>query len=161
MGPAASGFRLLFDAAGFDAAWVLAPGVVALALAALCAALAARARRREGRSTPQLLGPAAALLAVGAVWWTLGGIGAWRAGVGRLATGTANFVEGAVASSLAGAGGGLVEFRVQGLRFKKAPDWFLAPQHATRWPAPVLADGQRVRLWFFDDDLFRVEVAER
>jgi len=33
--------------------------------------------------------------------------------------------------------------------------------HATRWPAPVLAEGQRVRLWFFDDDLFRMEVAER
>ncbi|HMK72481.1 MAG TPA: hypothetical protein VK454_04035, partial [Myxococcaceae bacterium] len=68
MGPAAPGFRLVFDAAGFDAGWLLAPGMVALALAAMCAALGARARHAEGRGPRRLLGPAAAVLALGAVW---------------------------------------------------------------------------------------------
>jgi hypothetical protein len=106
-------------------------------------------------------GVAALLLALGAVWWTLGGIGAWRAGVGRLTTGTADFVEGMVSAPVRGEGGRMERFGVGELHFRRAPDALLPPLHASRWPALTLEEGAPIRLWFFGDDLLRVEVGEK
>lgn len=157
MGPAASGFRLVWDATVLDAPWVVGPGVCLLVLAGACLLLRGRASPPARRAC----GGAGALLALGAVWWTLGGLGAWRAGVGRLATGTANFVEGSLTEPVRTHDGRLVAFRVQGLPLRRAPDAIVAPLHAAPWPSLGLAEGQRVRVWFFDDDLLRLEVAER
>jgi len=157
MGPTAVGFRLVWDANALDAPWVVGPGVCLLVLAAACLRLRARASTRVRRAC----GGAGALLALGAVWWTLGGLGAWRAGVGRLATGTANFVEGTVTEPVRTRDGRLVAFRVQGLQLRRAPDAALAPLHAAPWPALALGEGQHVRVWFFDDDLLRLELADR
>lgn len=156
MGPPPPGFRLIWDATSFDWPWVLLPGCIALALAALLLV----SRRRAG-VPGRTLGTAAVLLALGAVWWTLGGLGAWRAGVGRLATGTADFVEGTVSAPVQGPGGRLDRFQVGALRFRRAPDAVLPALHAARWPRLSLAEGTPVRLWFFGDDLLRVEAGER
>jgi hypothetical protein len=157
MGPPPPGFLLLWDAAPFDAAWVLFPG---LGLCALCAALLlvrwrmaprqVRARRAFGLLT--------VLLFLGAVWWTLGGLGAWRMGVGRLQSGTADFVEGALEAPVHGPGGANLGFEVRGRRFRPAWDAFAPALHAARWPKVPLAEGQRVRLWFFGEDVLRLEV---
>lgn len=158
MGPPASGFQVVWDVVPFDARWVLAPGLACLGL---CAALLLLRRSMPGGGprTRLLLGSAAALLFLGAVWWTLGGIGAWRAGVGRLATGTANFVEGTLEAPRHAPDGAVVGFQVGGQVFGRPKEGFLPALHATRWPTVPLAGGERVRLWFFGDDVLRLEVA--
>jgi hypothetical protein len=147
----------VWDVTPFDAGWVLLPGLLALAVAGLLLALRARAREVPRR---RLLGPAAVLLALGAVWWTLGGIGAWRAGMGRVATGTADFVEGTVAAPERGPSDRIEGFQVGGVRFHRAPDAFAPALHATRWPTVPLREGERVRVWSFGDDVLRLEAAE-
>jgi hypothetical protein len=160
MGLPPQGFRLIWDATSLDGTWVLLPGCLALALAAVLLALRRAAGGRRS-SHPLPLGVAAVLLALGAVWWTLGGLGAWRAGVGRLGSGTADFVEGTVSAPVRGAEGRLGRFQVAGLHFRRAPDALLPALHASRWPALTLEEGTPVRLWFFGDDLLRVEAGER
>jgi hypothetical protein len=154
MGPPPPGFRLAFDGTLFDGAWVLLPGLLALCGAALLLLLRARQPARRRRWPV-----AAGLLGLGAVWWTLGGVGAWRAGVLRLQSGT-DFVEGRATAPVRGAGGAVVGFGVGQLRFHRRADALLPPFHACRWPTLALAEGERVRLWFFRDDILRLEVAE-
>ncbi len=147
--PAAEGFRLVWDVGALDAGWVLLPGLAALAMAALLLLLARRLPARRRRRA--LSGAGAAALWLLAVWWTLGGLGAWRAGVGRLNTATANLVEGTL----------LVQpsaFQVADVSVARADDALLAPLHAGRWPALQRFSGQTVRLFFFGQDVLRLEV---
>jgi hypothetical protein len=159
MGPPPPGFRLVWDVAPLDTAWVLLPGLV---LCGLCASLLAlRWRRAPGQgATRRGLGLLTVFLFLGAVWWTLGGLGAWRMGVGRLRDGTADFVEGTLEAPVHGPGGSSLGFVVRGRRFCRAWDAFAPALHAARWPSVPLAEGQRVRLWFFGEDVLRLEVAE-
>jgi hypothetical protein len=150
---------LVWDVVPFDARWVLLPGLATLGLCAgllvLRLGLAGAHPRARG-----LLGAASVLLFLLAVWWTLGGLGAWRAGAGRLATGTANFVEGTVEGLRRGPDGAVLGFQVERQRFLRAGDAFAPALHATRWPTVPLASGQRARVWFFGEDVLRLEVAE-
>jgi hypothetical protein len=158
MGQTAQGFTLVSDALAFDGRWVLLPGAGLLLGCAALLVLGARLSR--GRQGPRLLlrGPALLLFLL-SVWWTLGGLGAWRAGVGRLLNGTANFVEGTLSLPVQGPGGVLVGFEVSGQAFHRAHHAFLPPLHASMWPAARLAAGERVRVWFFGDDVLRLESA--
>jgi hypothetical protein len=155
MGPPPPGFRLAFDVTPFDGAWVLLPGLLALGLAALLLLVGVRGGELRRRRR-WLMG--AGLLGLGAVWWTLGGLGAWRAGALRLASGTANFVEGVASAPVLGPGGRVDGFRVGGLSFRRRADALLPAFHAGRWPTVALGEGQRVRVWFFEEDILRLEV---
>jgi hypothetical protein len=158
MGPAAQGFTLAFDAASFDGRWVLLPGVGLLLGCAMLLLLGGRLWR--GRAGPRLLVRlGAAFLFLLSVWWTLGGVGAWRAGVGPLGNGTANFVEGTLAAPILSPAGAVVGFEVSGQAFHRAQHAFLPPLHASRWPSGPLHAGERVRVWFFGDDVLRLESA--
>jgi hypothetical protein len=154
MGPPAPGFVLGWDVVPFDAAWVLLPGLALLGLGAALFSFRGRARRRR-----RLLAASSAAVVLLAVWWTLGGVGAWRMGVQRLREGTADFVEGTVEASARTPEGAPLGFGVAGQRFAPAWDALLPPLHATRWPTLSLADGQRVRVWFFGADVLRLELA--
>jgi hypothetical protein len=153
MGPA-PGFVLVWDVNPFNALWVLVPGLACLGLGV--ALLFLRRRTRAGRRT---LFASAVALALLAVWWTLGGIGAWRMGIGRLRDGTANFVEGPLEARVHAPEGATVAFTVRGQRFQVARDAWLPALHATRWPTVPMATGQRVRVWFFAADVLRLELA--
>ena len=155
MGPPPLGFRLVFDAAPFEAQWVLLPGVALWAVS--FGLLLVFWRGSRGQLARAALGGGAALLTLAAVWWTLGGVGAWRAGAGRLANGTADYAEGTLEAPPPPPGGTLQAFEVAGQHFQRAPDAFAPALHATRWPSLRLKAGQRVRVWFFGADLLRVE----
>jgi hypothetical protein len=94
------------------------------------------------------------------VWWTLGGLGAWRMGAQRLDEGTADFAEGILTSVVDTHGGTASAFCVASRCFRADWDATAAPLHATRWPAVRLVAGQPVRVWFFGPDVLRLEVAE-
>ena len=128
------------------AAWVLAVGLLLLSRRAK-----ASHRRRSG-----LCAVAAALFLAG-VWWTLGGVGAWRAGVARLANGTASVAEGTL-ELFSPPDEGL---QVGDLRLRRPPDGWVPALHATRWPAAEAFSGRRVRLSVFYEDVLRLEVAEK
>lgn len=151
MGPPADGFVLLFDVRPFDGPWVLLPGLLLLGSALGLLALAARPGARRGR----LQGAAGGLLLL-AVWWTLGGTGAWRMGAERLATGTADYVEGPL-NAVAWTSGGTMAFSVGGVRLSRTWDAFLPALHAGPWPSVPLSVGQPVRVWFFGGDVLRLE----
>ncbi len=159
MGPPPPGFHVVWDVVPFDAAWVLLPGLVVLGL---CAGLLLlrRALPELQPRVRRLLGVAALVLLLGAAWWTLGGIGAWRAGSGRLANGTADFVEGTLAAPVRASGGALIGFHVGAQPFHRPADALVPALHATRWPTVPLAAGQKVRAWFFGEDVLRLEVAD-
>ncbi len=159
MGPPAPGFHVVWDVAPLDAAWVLLPGLAALALCTLLLLL--RRSLPDGRPrAARLLGMVAVLLFLAAVWWTLGGIGAWRAGAGRVQSGTADFVEGTLSAPERTPGGALIGFHVGAQPFHRAPDALLPPLHATRWPTVPLRAGERMRAWFFGEDVLRLEVQD-
>jgi hypothetical protein len=145
------GFTLVQDVLPFDARWVLLPGLWFLCACALLLALRARTPAVL-HGLRRLLGAAAVLLFLLAAWWTLGGLGAWRAGAGRLSNGTANFVEGTLLSL------GPEGFEVSGQAFHRPWSAFLPALHASRWPAPPRGSAQ-VRLWFFGEDVLRLEAA--
>jgi hypothetical protein len=155
MGPPSPGYVLVWDVVPFDAGWVLGPGLATFAVCALLLLLSSRAR--AGR---RILRASAAVLTLLAVWWTLGGLGAWRMGIGRLREGTADFVEGTLQATVPAPEGGTLDFRVAGQRFHASRDGFVPALHATRWPTVPLAAGQRVRVWFFGADVLRLELAE-
>jgi hypothetical protein len=159
MGSPAPGFRLVLDVVPFDGAWVLLPGLAALGLC-LGLLLLRRGVPPGWRGVGRLVGVAAVVLFLGAVWWTLGGIGAWRAGAGRLGNGTADFVQGTLEAPLRARGGALVGFRVGTQPFHRSADACLPALHATRWPTVALMPGQRVRAWFFGEDVLRLEVKD-
>lgn len=149
------GFTLLQDVVPFDARWVLFPGLAFLGGCALLLLLRAGTPAvRKGLRC--LLGAAAVLLFLGAAWWTLGGVGAWRAGAGRLLNGTANFAEGTLTPL--GPGGVRTGFEVGGQAFHRPWSAFLPALHASRWPAAP-PGSPRVRLWFFGEDVLRLEAA--
>jgi len=157
MDPPAPGFHVVWDVAPFDAAWVLLPGLVALGLCT--GLLLLRFLLPSGRSRVRRpLGVVALVLFLGAVWWTLGGIGAWRAGSGRLANGTADFVEGTLTAPVRARSGALIGFHVGAQPFHRPTDAFVPALHATRWPTVPLVAEQRVRAWFFGEDVLRLEV---
>ncbi|MGO9832572.1 MAG: hypothetical protein ACLPJH_20825 [Myxococcaceae bacterium] len=149
--PAAEGFRVVWDAGSLDAGWVLLPGLAALAMAVLLLLLARRLPARRRRRA--LSGAGAVALWLLAVWWTLGGLGAWRAGVGRLHNATANLVEGTLFVQPS-----LEALQVADVSVARAQDGLLAPLHACRWPALQPFSGQTVRLFFFGQDVLRLEV---
>ncbi len=144
-------FSVVWDVRALDVPWVVGPGLAALAVAV--ALLQVRRRLTAGRARTRLLA-AAVVLFLAAVWWTAGGLGAWRAGVERLRNGTADFVEGTLqvpdASDEA--------FSVGPLSLRRAQDAVLPARHACRWPAVRRFSGSRARLWFFQGDVLRLEV---
>jgi hypothetical protein len=154
MEPATPGFVVAWDVVPFDVVWVLVPGLTLLALGGVLLLVPGSARRASRR----LSGLAMALVLL-SVWWTFGGIGAWRMGIGRLREGTADFVEGPVQAGAPGPDGVLLGFDVQGQRFGRARDAWVPALHATRWPTLSLVEGQRVRVWFFGGDVLRLELA--
>jgi hypothetical protein len=156
MGPSASGFVLALDVVPFDARWVLLPGLGFLA-AGFGLLLLLRGMPHVHPQQRRLLAASAGLLFLLAVWWTLGGVGAWRAGVARLGNGTADFVEGTLAVTARSRSGDVVGFRVASVPFRRPLDAACPSLHATRWPAGLLGEGQRVRLWYFGDDVLRLE----
>lgn len=159
MGPPAAGFRLAFDVSRFEATWVLVPGLLLLGLClALLLVRAHAAHGRPGRRRALSLG--AGLLFLAAVWWTLGGLAAWRVGAQHLALGTADFAEGGVEAKVRRPDGALEGFSVSGRAFQKPRDAFAPALHASRWPTLALQEGQRVRVWFFGEDVLRLEVAD-
>jgi hypothetical protein len=159
MGPPPPGFRLVLDVVPFDGAWVVVPGLLAL-LACVGLLLLRRVVPPGWPAAGRLLAACALALFLGAVWWTLGGVGAWRAGAGRLDNGTADFVEGTLEAPVRARGGALVGFRVGTQPFHRATDACLPALHATRWPTVRLLPGQRVRAWFFGEDVLRLEVMD-
>jgi hypothetical protein len=158
MGPPAPGFRLVWDVVPFDARWVLLPGAFALGLA-LGLLLLRQGVQPERQRPRRLLGGGALLLFLAFVWWTLGGVGAWRAGAGRLLNGTANYAEGTLEACALDRDGAVVSFQVGGQPLHRAWDAAFPPLHATRWPTVPLQPGQKVRVWFFGDDVLRLEVS--
>jgi hypothetical protein len=158
MGPEAPGFRLVWDVVPFDYRWVLLPGVFALGLC-LGLVLLRLGVSPERQRSRRLLGAGALLLFLAFVWWTLGGVGAWRAGAGRLLNGTANYAEGMLESPVLGKDGALLSFQVGGQSLHRALDAAFPPFHATRWPTVPLHSGQKLRVWFFGDDVLRLEVS--
>ncbi len=150
--PATEGFRVVWDVGPFDAAWVLVPALASLAAAALLLFLALRVPASPGR-TGALSGAAGLWLL--AAWWTLGGVGAWRAGVVRLSNGTANVAEGTLVVPSAEA------LQVADVSLRRPASDVLPPLHACRWPALQRFSGQHVRLFFFAEDVLRLEVEAR
>ena len=140
------------DVGHWNAAWVLLPGLAAWAVAG---GLLLLRPRTLGRGRPFLSAAAVGLWLFG-VWWTLGGVGAWRAGVTRLANGTANVTEGTLAVTAAGDC-----LQVADVSLCRTADALLPPLHASRWPAVQRLVGQQVRLSFFGADVLRLEVAAR
>jgi len=149
-------FSVVWDAGALDARWVLGPGLAALAVAGALLVVRGRltAARRRARGR---LSAAAVVLFCAAVWWTAGGLGAWRAGVERLRNGTADFVEGTLLLPAASDDA----FGVGPLSLHRAPDAVLPARHATRWPALRRWNGAHVRLWFFQGDVLRLAVDAR
>jgi len=144
---------VVLDVRALDALWVLGPGLAALAIAG--GLLGVRGRLAEVRQrTRRRLSAAALVLFLAGVWWTAGGLGAWRAGVERLRSGTADFVEGTLHRPAASD----AALDVGGVSLRRAPDAALPPLHATRWPALLRWSGAHVRLWFFQGDVLRLEV---
>lgn len=145
---------MVWDVGPLDVPWVVAPGTLALCAGA---ALAWSRRRLSAHRAHRGLSGAAVLLFLVGVWWTAGGVGAWRAGVERQRNGTADFVEGTLL--LPDAADDSV--RVGGVSLHRAPDAFFPALHATRWPALRRWSGAHVRLWFFQGDVLRLEVDAR
>jgi hypothetical protein len=158
MGPAAPGFRLVWDVVPFDYRWVLLPGAFALGLCLGLVLLRLGVSPEKQRSR-RVLGAGALLLFLATVWWTLGGVGAWRAGAGRLLNGTANYAEGTLEASVLDRDGAVVSFQVGGQPLHRAWDAAFPALHAVRWPSIPLHAGQQVRVWFFGDDVLRLEVS--
>ncbi len=148
------GFQVVWDVVPLDVGWVLVPGLAALAVAAGLLLLrlrtpSARPRRRWA------LAAAAIVLWLLAVWWTLGGVGAWRVGVARLGNATATVAEGTLEVSSPRADA----FRVADLSLQRSWDAWAPALHATRWPPVQRFSGQRVRVTVFYQDVLRLEVA--
>jgi len=158
MGPPPPGFHLVWDVVPFDWRWVLLPGAAALGLCLGLVLLRYGLESTRERSR-RLLVASALVCFLAFVWWTLGGLGAWRAGAGRLLSGTANFAEGPLLAPRFSPDGALVSFQVGGQPFARARDAAFPALHATRWPTVPVEDGQPVRIWFFGDDVLRLEVA--
>ncbi len=146
-------FSVVWDVGALDVPWVVGPGLAALAVAAVLVWARRRLTAARHRARARLLAAAVALF-LAAVWWTAGGLGAWRAGVERLRNGTADFIEGTLVVPTASD----AVFRVGPLSLQRARDAFLPARHACRWPAVRRFSGSRARLWFFQGDVLRLEV---
>ena len=141
------GLQLVWDGTRLDSAWVLWPGLCAVGVA-----LGLLLSLRRGR--PRTRCALAAVFWLFAVWWTLGGVGAWRAALTRVGNGTANVAEGLLDTPATGD-----VLRVGDVVLHRPKDALLPPLHASRWPTLSALCGRRVRLTFFGEDVLRVEAS--